>query len=87
MHAEDDVVPVKATPVDETAAAPPQPPQHTAEDVPELELDLHAYIIACTDVAEVVARFKPGREIALVRTKLEEAEMWLLKALGEEVSR
>ena len=52
--------------------------------------DLHTWIVSSLDLAEGMAKQKPSRELALVLTKLEEAEMWLIKLFpntSEEVSQ
>lgn len=47
----------------------------------ELRVELHSWIISATDICDVLASSEPSRELSIVKTKLEEAEMWLLKEL------
>ncbi len=41
--------------------------------------DLHTWIASSLDLSEAMAKMQPSRELSLVITKLEEAEMWLIK--------
>ncbi len=50
-------------------------PQHTETDVRTLRQDVDALL-------QRLLTFTPSRELALVRTKLEEAKMWAGKELG-----
>lgn len=61
------------------AAAEPELDQEGPVDPDSLQVDLHSWLLGSTDIAEALAKARPSRELALVKTKLEEAEMWLLK--------
>lgn len=50
-------------------------PQHTEQDVRQLRVDIDALV-------QRVEGFASSRELALVKTKLEEAKMWAGKELG-----
>ena len=58
------------------------------DDSPEqLQADLHTYIVSSLDLALAAMEKVPTRELAITITKLEEAEMWLLKTWpAEEVN-
>jgi hypothetical protein len=62
-------------------AAADEPTEPTAD---ELRLDLYSWIISALDIAEALSKQEPSRELSIVKTKLEEAEMWLLKLEREE---
>jgi hypothetical protein len=62
-------------------AAADEPTEPTAD---ELRLDLYSWIISALDIAEALSKQEPSRELSIVTTKLEEAEMWLLKLEREE---
>ena len=46
--------------------------------------DVHAWILAALDACEVLCNHSPSREASITMTKLEEAEMWLVKLYGAE---
>ena len=46
----------------------------------QYRLDLEHFITSALDALEGLAVTRPSRELSLVRTKLEEAEMWFGKA-------
>lgn len=90
MDAEPTVTLAEADPGDETDPPQPETPAHEqdADDTATLCADLHQWIVSSLDLAEAISERDSTREINLAVTKLEEAEMWLLKLLpfGEEVN-
>ena len=54
----------------------------TIDQEPVTHVDLHSWLLGAIDITDRLARQNRSRELALVGTKLEEAEMWLLKELA-----
>lgn len=52
------------------------------DEVAKLRADLVTYLTSSTDIAERLSKVAPSRELSLVRTKLEEAGMWLERERG-----
>ena len=56
------------------------------DTTPDLLTDLYTWITSTIDICDTIHAATPSRELSLVKTKLDEAEMWLINLLGKEES-
>lgn len=55
----------------------PEPEEPAPSPVDELRTDLLTWLVSSQDIVEQLIAQQPSRELSLVKTKLDEAELWL----------
>lgn len=66
---------------------PDQPAEKGEASASSPVVELQGWVIGAIDLADAISKEKPSRSLSMVKTKLEEAELWLtrLSDNGEEV--